>query len=399
MSFRRFYLGSSLVALLSCSLALSGCGKKQHEAGKHDSGSAEYGVDVQVVRQQAFRETVFATGSLRANESVTLKAERAGIVKEVRFQEGAPVKAGDVMLLIDDSELQAQLAGAEARLALARAVEVRDRSLFATKMLSAAEYEQSSANLRVVEAELKLIKAQLEKTRVVAPFDGIAGLRQVSPGAYLTPGSSIASLQDVASLKLDFTLSERYLPVLRAGQKLTFTVAGQADTFTGTLTAIEPAVSVETRSLQLRASVPNQDRKLLPGAFAEVRIVLDENPSAILIPAIALVPGLNQQTVYLHRNGVAEEKKVQIGLRTSDSVQILSGLTVGDELITSGILQLRPGMKVRPKVAKPDSESATAPARTGAATNAGPVDGKGPAACARDVMAAPGSTLTRTGRA
>lgn len=390
-------MGSSLVALLSCSLALSGCGKKQHEAGKHDSGSAEYGVDVQVVRQQAFRETVFATGSLRANESVTLKAERAGIVKEVRFQEGAPVKAGDVMLLIDDSELQAQLAGAEARLALARAVEVRDRSLFATKMLSAAEYEQSSANLRVVEAELKLVKAQLEKTRVVAPFDGIAGLRQVSPGAYLTPGSSIASLQDVASLKLDFTLSERYLPVLRAGQKLTFTVAGQADTFTGTLTAIEPAVSVETRSLQLRASVPNQDRKLLPGAFAEVRIVLDENPSAILIPAIALVPGLNQQTVYLHRNGVAEEKKVQIGLRTSDSVQILSGLTVGDELITSGILQLRPGMKVRPKVAKPDSESVTAPARTGAATNAGPV--KGPSASAEDGVAAPGSTLTRTGRA
>jgi membrane fusion protein (multidrug efflux system) len=320
---------------------------------------------VQVVRPQVFKETIFASGNLRANESITLRAERAGIVKEVRFSEGRPVKAGDVLLLIDDAELQAQLAAAQARLELARAVETRDKSLFETKMLSAAEYEQSLANLHVIEADLNLIKAQLEKTRVVAPFDGIAGLRQVSPGAYLSVGASIASLQDVGSLKLDFTVPERYLSYLRPGQSLSFRVAGRAEQFTGVLTAIEPAVSLETRSLQLRASVPNIERKLLPGAFAELRITLDEDPKAILIPAIALVPGLKQQTVYLHKNGVAEERKVQIGLRTSESVQILEGVAPGDELITSGILQLRPGMKIRPKTPATESKESS-PNREGA---------------------------------
>jgi len=305
----------------------------------------------------AFKETIFATGNLRANESITLRTERAGIVKEVRFQEGAPVKDGDVLVLIDDSELQAQMAAAEARLELARAVEARNRALFETKMLSAAEYEESGANLHIIEAELKLIKAQLEKTRLVAPFDGIAGLRQVSPGAYLTVGAAIASLADIASLKLDFTLSERYLPLLRAGQNMSFRVAGRSEVFTGTLMAIEPAVSLETRSLQLRATVPNPNGKLLPGAFAEVQITLDEVPNAILIPAIALVPGLKQQVVYVHQEGVARERVVQTGLRTADSVQVLEGLQPGEQLITSGIMQLRPGMKVRPKTAAAPAET------------------------------------------
>jgi len=309
-------------------------------------------VDVRVIKTQPFRETLFATGNLLANESVRLRTERVGIVKEVRFQEGQPVKAGDILLLIDDSELQAQRSGAQARLQLARAVDERDKALFDNKMISAAEYEQSRANLKVEEAELELIGAQLEKTRVVAPFDGLTGLRLVSPGAYLPVGTTIASLQDVASLKLDFTLPERYQPLLKVGQKVTFRVAGRNEPFAATIKAVEPAVDVETRSLQLRAAAPNPEKRLLPGAFAEVEVSLDEVPDAILIPPIALVPGLKQQTVFLHRNGVVEERKVQVGLRTSDAVQVLEGLKAGDELITSGILQLRAGMKVRVKGAQ-----------------------------------------------
>jgi membrane fusion protein (multidrug efflux system) len=227
-------------------------------------------------------------------------------------------------------------------------------------MISAAEYEQSRANLKVIEAELELNQAQLEKTRVIAPFDGITGLRLVSPGAYLAVGTTIASLQDVASLKLDFTLPERYQPVLKTGQKVTFRVAGRTELFEATITAIEPGVDLASLSLQLRATAPNPQQRLLPGAFAEVEVALDEVPNAILIPPIALVPGLKQQTVFLHRNGVVEERKVQVGLRTADAVQVLEGLKEGDELITSGILQLRSGMKVRKKGA-----SAPAPAPAG----------------------------------
>jgi membrane fusion protein (multidrug efflux system) len=247
---------------------------------------------------------------------------------------------------------------------LARAVEERDKALFDNKMTSAAEYEQSRANLRVVEAELELIQAQLEKTRIVAPFDGLTGLRQVSPGAYLPVGTTIASLQDVASLKLDFTLPERYQPLLRTGQKVTFRVAGRTEPFGATITAIEPGVDQDTLSMQLRATAPNPEKRLLPGAFAEVEVALEEVPDAILIPPIALVPGLKQQTVFIHRNGVVEERKVQVGLRTSDAVQVLEGLKAGDELITSGILQLRAGMKVRVKGTQAPS-SPPAPAGDG----------------------------------
>jgi membrane fusion protein, multidrug efflux system len=372
MSSLRIQMGLTNAGLVLLALALASCGKGP-QTSRQNGGQGEFTIDVHTVQTQPFVESVFATGTLVANESIVLRAERAGIVREIRFQEGRPIKAGETLLRIDDSELQAQLAGAQARLELAQAVEARDKALFETKMLSAAEYEQSSANLHVVQADLELTKAQIEKTRVVAPFDGIAGLRLVSPGAYLVPGAAIASLNDIAALKLDFTISERYLPMLRIGQQATFRVAGRVETFTATISAIEPAVAIETRSVQLRASVSNQEQKLMPGSFAELRITLDEDPKAILIPAIALVPGLKEQKVFLFQNGTAVEREVQIGLRTADSIQILEGLQPGDQLITSGILQLRNGMRVRSK----PSASPTATPRTSSQA-----EGNGPAGTA-----------------
>jgi membrane fusion protein (multidrug efflux system) len=177
----------------------------------------------------------------------------------------------------------------------------------------------------------------------------VAGLRRVSVGTYLTPGTPICSFQDISSLKIDFSLPEVYLGYLKAGQKVTFHVVGRSEKFEATIMAIEPTIEVATRSLLVRATVPNEDARLLPGSFAEVEVVLGEIPDALLIPAIALIPGLKQQTVFVHRDGKVEERKVQAGLRTSDSVQIIEGLKAGDELITSGVLQLRPGMPVQVK--------------------------------------------------
>jgi membrane fusion protein, multidrug efflux system len=185
-----------------------------------------------------------------------------------------------------------------------------------------------------------------------APFDGVAGLRNVSVGAYLTPGTAICTFQDISSLKIDFSLPERYLGLIKTGQVVYFRVSGRAERFEAKVAAIEPAVDVQTRSVTVRATVPNENTKLLPGSFAEVEIVLDEIPDAILIPSIALMPGLQQQTVFVHEGGQVVARKVQVGLRTSDAVQILEGLKPGDQLITSGILQLRPGMQVQVKAAK-----------------------------------------------
>jgi membrane fusion protein (multidrug efflux system) len=340
-------VGVVWVLVLVTSLLATSC-RRGSEEPTRPAGGGVFVVDVVTLRPQPVRETLSATGTLLARESVLLQAERSGVVRAILFEEGKAVRAGEELVLMDDSELRAQLARAEAQLELASAVETRDRELYETRlMLSEAEYERTRANLAVARAEKKWIEAQLAKTRIVAPFDGVAGLRQVSVGTYLTPGTTICTFQDLSSLRLDFSLPERYFEYLRTGQRVTFRVAGQRKTFEAAIRAIEPGIEVATRSLRVRAESPNEGLRLLPGAFAEVEVVLDEVDDAILIPPIALIPGLQQQTVLLHRDGRVEERRVQVGLRMTDAVQVLEGLEPGDELITSGILQLRPGMSVQ----------------------------------------------------
>lgn len=322
--------------------------RRASEPPARSAGGGIFVVDVMTIRPQPFRETLSATGTLLARESVLLQAERAGMVREILFEEGERVRAGEELVLMDDSELVAQLARAAAQLEFASAVEARDRQLFQSGlMLSEAEYERTLANLEVARAEKKLIEAQLAKTRIVAPFDGVAGLRQVSVGTYLTPGTTICTFQDLSSLRLDFSLPERYLEYLRTGQRVTFRIAGQRADFEAAIAAIEPGIEVATRSLRIRAVAPNEGLRLLPGAFAEVEVLLDEVHDAILIPPIALIPGLQQQTVLLHEHGRVEERRVQVGLRMADAVQVVEGLVPGEELIITGILQLRPGMAVQ----------------------------------------------------
>jgi len=346
------------LALIASVVTSAGCGKRIASPSKAKT-AASYLVDVVPVGPQPYRETLFATGSLVARETVQLQSERAGVVRSISFEEGNAVKAGEVLVAIDDSELRAHLARAKAQLDLAAATESRQRDLLKTRGISDSDYDQSQANLNIAKAEVALIESQIAKTQIRAPFDGVAGLRRVSVGAYLTPGTTLCSFQDISSLKIDFTLPEVYLPYLRSGQKVTFRITGRADKFEATILAVEPTIDVATRSLLVRATVPNEDTKLLPGSFAEVEVLLGEIPDAILIPAIALIPGLKQQTVFVHRDGKVEERKVQAGLRTSDSVQIIEGLKAGDELITSGILQLRPGMPVQVKRATAAGKSRT----------------------------------------
>lgn len=341
-----FPLAVSL-AILVC--ATAGCGRKAKNSA--NAPAEIYVVETVTVHPTNFRETLTATGTLRANESVALQSERAGVVREIDIQEGRPVKKDGLLVKVDDSELQAQLQRAEAKLALDQATERRQRELLTRRGISEAEYEGSLANLNIAKAEVGLIRAQLAKTEIRAPFDGIVGLRQISPGSYVTPGTVLVSVQDIASLKLDFSLPERYLSLLRPGQNITFRLAGRSEAFAGTIYALEPAIDVTSRSVLVRATVPNPDGKLLPGLFAEVEIGLDEKTDAILIPSLALIPGMSEQLVYVHDNGQAAVRKVQVGLRTADAVQIVEGLNPGDQVITTGILQLRPGMKVQAREA------------------------------------------------
>jgi membrane fusion protein (multidrug efflux system) len=352
----RFFPRFSFLIIPALLGVVPGC-RKNEQAGSNGATSAAFVVDVMPVTARPFRETLSATGSLVARETVQLQSERSGIVRDIRFEEGQPAKVGEILVVIDDSELRAQLDRAQATLKLGEVTHARQQTLLESRGISQAEFEQSQANLEIGKAEVALIESQLAKTRIRAPFDGVAGLRRVSVGTYLTPGTVICSFQDIHALKIDFTLPERYYGYLKLGQKITFRIAGRAEKFEATIAAIEPSVDVQTRSLLVRAEVPNDEQRLLAGSFAEVEVTLDEIKDAILIPSIALIPGLKQQTVFVYRDGHAEERKVQPGLRTADAVQIIEGLAPGDQLITSGVLQLRPGMKVevKPRTAQPAS--------------------------------------------
>jgi membrane fusion protein, multidrug efflux system len=360
-----------LLTTVRCILAAACCCgvfacKRPAKAPRGSGTTAPFVVDVIPIQTEPFRQTLSATGSLLAREAVQLQSERAGVVKEILFEEGQLAKAGDVLLTIDDSDLQAQLARAKAQLEVATAMEARQRNLLESRGISAADFDQSRANLDIAKAEVKLIETQVAKTKIRAPFDGIAGLRHASVGTYLTPGSTICTFQDISSLKIDFSLPERYLAFIKTGQTVHFRVTGRAERFEAQILAIEPAVDVQTRSITIRATLPNENTRLLPGSFAEVEVVLKEVPDAILIPSIALMPGVKQQTVFVHEGGQVSLRKIQVGLRTADSIQVLEGLKVGEELITSGILQLRAGMRVQVKQAavKAKPELSTVPAPT-----------------------------------
>lgn len=333
------------VAMLGCGLA--GCSSDAPgEPTPPREARRLMAVETVTVAPQTFRETLSATGTLRARESASLQSEVAGVVTGIHFEEGQPVKAGTLLVAIDDDEWQAQHERAKARVVLADANEKRQHELLRSGDLSQATYDETAANLRVARAELALVEAQLEKTRIRAPFDGIVGLREVSVGSYLSPGSPIVRIAAIDALKLDFSLPERYQDLVRPGMPVRFGVSGRPGAFTGTIYAIEPAVDAETRSLLLRAEVPNAEGRLRPGAFADVQVVLDEVPDALLVPAIALIPGLKRQTVFVVSDGVVREREIEAGVRTTDAVLVERGLSPGERVAVTGLLQLRDGMAV-----------------------------------------------------
>jgi membrane fusion protein (multidrug efflux system) len=298
------------------------------------------------VKPRTLAETITATGTVLANESVELRSEISGKVVEIGFEEGARVKKGDVLLKINDSELQAQLRQTLHRTELAKIRLDRQRQLLDQGGTAQDAFDSAANEAQVLEAEADLIRAQLEKTQILAPFSGMIGLRMVSEGSYLTPSAPIASLQDIDQLKIDFTVSERHMERLQVGTPITFTVADGIRQYTGEIYAIEPAIDRDTRMILLRARSGNTSGRLLPGAFADVEVVLEKIENALLVPTSAIVPGLNQRSLFVFEDGKAALRMVETGIRLDREIQITSGLEPDAVVITTGLLMLRDGTPV-----------------------------------------------------
>ena len=230
-------------------------------------------------------------------------------------------------------------------LAIAKKENERQSDLYSQKVSSQREYDTAANNLGVAQAQFDLISVQINKTSIRAPFDGVVGLRNVSEGEFITSTDLITTLLDDHPVKIDFTVPERYASNVKKDDIVHFTVEGSTRVFDATVYALESIIDPGTRSLGVRATSPNTDGALVPGAFAEVQVLMPQR-TAVTVPSYALVPELRGQRVFLYKGGKADAVSVSTGLRTEDRVEITKGLAPGDTLITSGILQLKPGAPV-----------------------------------------------------
>lgn len=313
------------------------------------AGPSALKVNAVTVQSDVVQDKIFTTGTILANEEVELRSEASGKITKISLDEGSRVKKGQLLLKINDSELQAQLTRAKYRLNLATEREDRQRKLLDKGGISQEDYDATLNEVNVLKSEVALIEAQIEKTEVRAPFNGRAGLKYVSEGSYISPSTRIASLQDVNPVKIDFSVPERYVNTVEVGDKVSFTVQGTDETFEGEIYAIEPRIDSQTRTLQIRARSENPKELLVPGAFANLELILDTVNDALMLPTMALVPELQGQKVYLYKDGTVAEQSVQTGIRTDQKVQITNGLQPGDTVLTTGLLQVRTGMPVELK--------------------------------------------------
>jgi len=347
-SFRLNSAGSSAIAasLLSLVLVLGGC-SRDPDSVTIAPQQATVPVAAVTAQLQPLNRELVAVGSLRSDESVTLSSEIAGRVARVNMSEGLNVKRGQVLFELDDAIYRAEFDQAQANLGLMQRNHQRAVELNARKLIAASDLDSASANLQVARATLALARARLEKTRIVAPFDGISGLRRVSPGEYVAVGQALASLEAVSVLKVDFRLPEGALPALQPGQTLTVELdAFPNETFAGELYAIEPRVADDTRSIGLRARLANPDLRLRPGLFARVRLQVGTPEPTLMIPEQAIFPRGSQQFVYVIEDGHAAQREIQIGQRSSGRVAVLSGLVPGTQVITVGLQRLVDGAAV-----------------------------------------------------
>lgn len=304
-------------------------------------------VKAHIVDSEKLSNSVYATGTILANEEVELRSEVSGKVTQILFKEGSFVNKGDLLVKINDADLQAQLRRAESKLKLSQEKEFRQEQLRNSNLISQEEYDNTLGELNVNKADYELIKAQVDKTEIRASFSGVVGLRSVSEGSYVTTSTIIARLQNLNALKIDFSIPERYSTVAKVGDELQFKVSGNSTVFKARIYAIEPKIDPGTRTLQIRAICNTYNKELIAGAFANVELSLNEINDAILIPTVSIVPELKGQLVYLYKNGIVFPQPVEIGMREDKRVQITSGISKGDTVITSGILLIKPGTKVK----------------------------------------------------
>ncbi len=328
--------------------AQGGGGAGGGKDGKKKGGPVP--VTVQIVKDTVLNNDIELTGTVDPNERVNLVSQTAGNITNIYFSEGSHVTKGQVLVKVYDQDLQASLKQTQYQLALAKENEYRNRILLEKEAVSRQEYDTSLSSYNTLKAQAEVVKAQIARTVIRAPFSGTIGLRSVSPGGYLSPTTPIATLVNTDPMKVTFSVPEKYRPLLKVGSKVNFTIASSRKTFSATVYAIDPAIDPVSRTLTVRARAANPRNEISAGGFAKINLILEQIPRTILVPTQCVVPDLKSSKVFIARNDTAVAVPVKTDTRTDVAIEITDGLKPGDSLIISGIIQMRP--KVPLKITK-----------------------------------------------
>lgn len=310
------------------------------------SGPRPVAVVAVTVAPQPFEDRLEAVGTLDANESITVTSKVTAVITAIRFIEGQQVRAGSVLIATEDSEARANLAAAQAAALESRNSWERGKLIYGQQLISKSELDQLDAKLKADQARVLAAEAQLAEHTIRAPFAGRVGLRHVSIGALVNAGTQITTLDDTATMKLDFSVPETFLGSTRAGLEIQARASAYPETqFVGTVATVDTRVDPETRSVAVRALLPNAKGLLRPGMFLTVNLIR-ERIDALLLPEQAMVPEQDRQFVFVVVDGKALKRAVVIGRRQPGIVEVVSGIAVGDQVIVEGTLKVRDGAPV-----------------------------------------------------
>jgi membrane fusion protein, multidrug efflux system len=296
-----------------------------------------------IVRPSVIDQTISVSGTIKPMEETVLMPEVAGRVVLINLDEGKFVKQGTILIKLFDEDLQAQLHKAQAQLDLAEQTQIRQSELMKVNGISQLDYDQSVLQVHSIKADLEVLKVQIRKTEVHAPFDGVIGLRNISLGAEVTPSTSLATIRSVKQLKLDFSVPEKYSNQVRPGSKVQFTIQGDDNMHDASVMATEEGIDAGTRNLKVRALVKMDNSVFIPGTFANVELKLNENKDALMVPTQAIIPRERDKQLIVAKSGKAQFVKVKTRIRQESMIEVIDGIQPGDTVVTTGILFIKPG--------------------------------------------------------
>lgn len=340
-------LANQVFCFLLITAALVSCNAKKQTTAGRSRLSGPMAVDAFVIRPSSISENVQVPGTLKPFEETEIRAEVGGRIVRMNIKEGSLVEKGTVLVKLFDEDLKAQLRKLKVQLQIREKTAERNEELLKINGISQQEYDLSTLEVENLRADIETTEIAISKTEIRAPYQGVVGLRNVSLGAYISPSDVITTIRQVDKLKLEFSVPEKYAKDIGRGYEVRFRVDGGMQDHIASVMATENSVDQNTRTLQVRAVVGGKNAELVPGLFAKVNLQLGKNDKALLVPTQAVIPNIRNKQVVLLKGDSATFTVVETGLRDSAYVEIIQGVNVGDTVITSGLMAIRPETKIR----------------------------------------------------